>query len=223
MTTEPQQAPELDTRAEEGLLETAVSIVTEPVPTMRRLTHRPRIAWAIVVTVALAVLSGLVGVLAGDAPITQPGFQPTPEMDQIFRAMGIAFIVLGPLFALAGLALGTGVLQLSSYLLGGRGGYAGLFTGLGFAQVPQVFGVPLTAVARLAGGPGAILSGLLSLGLWIWGVALATVAIRENHDFSTGRALAALLIPFVVLVGLFVLIAIVFVAMFASRLNDLGG
>jgi hypothetical protein len=219
VTEEPPRDASLDSAAaEEGLLETTVSVVTEPVPTLRRLTRRPRIGWAVVVTLVVGALSGVVALVAGPSG-TRAGFEVTPAMDQAFRAIGLAFVVLGPVFGLIGLALGAGVLQVSSYLLGGRGGYAGLFTALGFAQVPQVFGIPVGALARLAGGPVLVLSGVVSFGLWLWSVVLAAVAVRENHDFSTGRAVAALLLPVGALVAFVVVIWIALVAFFAAGLR----
>jgi hypothetical protein len=228
MTREtPEQAPEPQpiqkSPVDEGLLETAVSVVTRPVPTLRRLTSDPKVAWAIVVTVVIALASAVLTVLQPETTATpeipaQPGF-PT---ENFTRTLGVAMVILGPLFALGSLAIWTAILLGTSRLLGGRGGYAGLFSGLAFAAVPNILSVPFQLLPVGLGAVGGILAGLVGLGIGIWVFILGVLAVRENNDFSTGRALAAVLIPVGVLLLIGIVIAVVVVAMFASAIGGQG-
>jgi hypothetical protein len=197
-----QEQPRAEEPSEEGLLETTISVLSQPVPTMRRLTRKPRWGWAVIVTVVISVGSSLAMVAQGGPLVgAQPGFAPPPELEQQLRAVGLVFALVGPVVAVIALAVGAGLVQVSSYLLGGKGGYAGLFTGLGFASLPNALGIPAMLLPRLLGGAGSALAGLVNLGALVWAVVLSVIAVRENHEFSTGRAVAALLIPVAVLVG----------------------
>jgi hypothetical protein len=224
MSIEPrQQEGAEETPRGEGLLETAVSVVTQPVPTMRRLTSEPKIWWAVIVTLAIQVASALV-VAAQPTPLppVQPGLGTPPQFEQMedaFRAFGVAFTILGPLFALVWLALVTGALQLAAYVLGGRGGYAGLFTALGLAQVPQLFGIPAQLLPLVAGTAGRSIAGLIGLVLSIWVLVLGTIAVRENHRFTTGRAVAAVLIPLAVVLSVLLFVVVLFAVLIASMLS----
>ena len=99
-----------------------------------------------------------------------------------------------------------------SRILGGRGSYGGLFAGLGFAYLPAVFTVPVTFMALQLDTFGQGLSGMIGFGVSVWTIILSVFAVQANNNFSTGRAIAALLIPLAVLfVLLIAFIAFAFV------------
>jgi hypothetical protein len=209
--------------ADEGLLETAVSVVTRPVPTLRRLTSDPKVSWGIIVTVVIALATAVLTAVQPETSApqeipSQPGF-PT---ENFMRTLGVALVILGPLFSLGSLAVWTAILLGTSRLLGGRGGYAGLFTGLAFAAVPNILAVPFQLLPLALGAAGGILAGFVGLGIGIWVFILGVLAVRENNDFSTGRALAAVLIPVGVLLLIGIIFAVVAVAMFASAVSGQG-
>src|SRR5918999_1053348 len=209
--------------ADEGLLETAVSVVTRPVPTLRRLTSDPKVSWGIIVTVVIALATAVLTAVQPETSApqeipSQPGF-PT---ENFMRTLGVALVILGPLFSLGSLAIWTAILLGTSRLLGGRGGYAGLFTGLAFASIPNIFSVPAQLLPLALGGAGRALAGLVSFGIGIWVFVLGILAVRENNDFSTGRAVAAVMIPIGVIILLIIVLAVVLVAMFASSMNGRG-
>jgi hypothetical protein len=200
---------------EEGPLETAVSVLTRPVPTLRRVTQLAPVGWAIGL---VAVLQFLSGIAAGFATPAFEGVRgPTPEMGAFsVLALAIVFSSAG----LIGLALGAGILHGIARLLRGTGTYKGLFAGLGFAQVPYVFTIPAQLLV-LAGPGGTILWFLVTFGLFIWSFALATIAVRENHGFSTGRAVATMLIPLAVVIALVVVLVIALVALVAGLMTQI--
>ena len=226
MTREvPEQVPERQeiqegTPSEEGVLETSVSMVSRPVPTLRRLTSSPKVGWAVVVTLVIALASSVITAVQPETTLapqlpSQPGFR-TEEM---VETLGVVFAILGPLFALGFMAIWTAILLGTSRLLGGRGGYAGLFTGLAFASIPNIFSVPAQLLPLALGGAGRALAGLVSFGIGIWVFVLGILAVRENNDFSTGRAVAAVMIPIGVIILLIIVLAVVLVAMFASSMT----
>ena len=107
-------------------------------------------------------------------------------------------LMLSPL----ALLLETGVLFLVARLLGGRGPFSSLLSTFAFASIPLLIMAPVSAVLNLGGSVLAVsmIRGLLSFGAGIWVFVLQVLAIRESFSFSTGRAIAVLLIPFAVIV-----------------------
>lgn len=199
--------------ADAGLLETVVSVLTEPVATLRRLTANPNVGWAVIVVAVVGLLSWMSTVAGfGAGPAQMEGAQP--DLAQMRGPLLAAGVVAGPVFGIIGLAIGTAILHGVSLLLGGEGSFRGLFTGLGFAYVPSAFGVFGQLLPLVLGMAGALLGVIVNLGISIWAIALAVIAVRENNRFSTGRAIAVVLIPAAVAIVLFiVLMAVVFAAL----------
>lgn len=198
--------------AGEGLLETVVSVLTRPVPTLRRLTARPRVGWAVVVTVAIALLTWVAAAAQFRTGPPGAGGLP-PELAQLRGAFVVAAVVGGPFISLIGLAVWAAILHGVSLLLRGEGSYPGLFTGLAFANVPSTLTV-IGQLLALAGVAGALLGRLVNLALAAWVLVLGVIAVRENYGFSTGKAIAAWLIPFGILLGLVIVVIIVLFAAF---------
>lgn len=228
MTREtPEQArepePIQESPVDEGLLETAVSVVTRPAPTMRRLTSDPKVGWAIVVVLLVSLASAIVTALQPETTVA-PGFTPQSrfQTEDMAGAIGAIIVILGPLVTLGVTAITAAILLGTSRLLGGRGGYAGLFTGVGFANIPNVFGVPAQLLPLALGAAGGVLAALVGFGILIWTFVLHVLAVRESNDFSTGRAVAAVLIPVAVLFALFIILVVALVAMFASTVGGQG-
>jgi hypothetical protein len=228
MTREtPEQArgpePIQKSSVDDGLLETAVSVVSRPVPTLRRLTSDPKVGWAIVVVLLVSLASAIVTAVQPGTTMA-PGFTPQSrfQTEGLARTIGAVLVVVTPLLSLGVTAITAAILLGTSRLLGGRGGYAGLFTGVGFANVPNVFGVPAQLLPLALGTAGGVLAGLVGVGIGIWTFVLHVLAVRESNGFSTGRAVAAVLIPLAVIFALFIILVVVLVAMFASTVSGQG-
>lgn len=192
---------------EEGLLETAVSVVTQPVSALRMVTEQRKLGWAIIVSLVVSLASSLTSA-ASPTPFGWGGGTefPLPVDSSTFRVFAlVGAAILGPLIGLIGLAIAAGIFQIVSMALGGRGTYVGLFSGLAFASVPSIIGAPFNLLPLVIGVGGQVLSGLVGFGLFIWTAVLTVIAIREDHQFSTGRAIAVFLIP-VVAIGAFVVL-----------------
>jgi hypothetical protein len=201
----------------EDLLDTAMGMLSQPVDTLRRVTSNPPVAWALIVAGTISLGSALAG--AGDAGgfgRLPNGFEPARDGGGtlvVATAIGAVVVSIALLFVWSGIVHGT------SRLLGGRGPFSGTLSGFGFATVPSVLGIPAQLLPLLLGTSGAILSGLVQLGITIWVIVLEVIAARENHRFSTGRAVAALLIPIAVLLALLVIAVIALVAVVAGSVG----
>jgi hypothetical protein len=116
--------------------------------------------------------------------------------------IGIPFVVLGAFMLVPiGLFLGSGILHLCLLLVGGANeGYQATFRVASYSSVTSLF----NAIPVL----GAIAS--------LWGIVLTVIGLREVHKTSTGKSVAAVLIP----VGLAILLAVGAIAMGAFAVTN---
>jgi hypothetical protein len=104
----------------------------------------------------------------------------------------------------------AGILHVVAKILGGKGAFAEMLVLMGFAMLPNIFQAPIGLVVILSGGlAGAFIAMGLGSILAIWILILDVLAIREAHKFSTGRAIATLVLPFAVLIVLAFILIIV--------------
>lgn len=196
----------------QGFIGACVGVVVNPAPTMRSIVRRRPVGWAFLVIVLVYAAQGIAQAVA----LGQYDFQ---DAEWLLGPIRVASIIVAPLIAVPVLAFFAAVFWVTSLLLGGRGPYCGLFTGLAFASVPTAFSVPINLVMPQLGLPGQALSGLVGLGIFAWTLVLTVFAVQETNNFSTGRAIAAVFIPlaiFFVLAAALVVFAIVVIVLAVS-------
>ena len=182
---------------EEGFLETAVGVFIQPVATMRRVTRRRPLDWAIVLIVVLATASTAMGAArdwGGD-------FGSSPWKVALLLGGAALYLVLW----LGAIVAASGAIHLMSRLLGGSGSFAGLFAGNAFASLPQVLTIPAVFLRVALGPTGGWIVQVLVL---FWWMALAVIVARENYGFTTTRAAASVLIPLSVLLVVLIVVLI---------------
>ena len=192
----------------QGFIETCIGVIFVPVPTMWTIVRRRPIGWALIVIIVITVAQGI----AGAASLDPADFDDVAWVQGPLQGFSI---VGGPALAVAGVAFFTAICWIMSRILGGRGSYGGLFAGFGFACLPAVFTVPVTFMALQLDSFGQGLSGMIGFGVAIWTIVLSVFAVQANNNFSTGRAVAALLIPlavfFVLLLAFIAFVVVVIV------------
>jgi len=192
------------------LLENIFGTLFGPASTFRRMVDErtPVITAAIVVLIA-CICSGAGSMLTQSVFMSMfaefPGFEemmfsPTALMTLSVVGGFILWVVI------------TGILHVVAKILGGKGAFTDMLVLMGFAMLPDIFQAPVGLIAILSGG---LAGTFIAMGfggiLAIWGLILDVLAIREAHKFSTGRAIATLVLPFVVLMALaFILIIVSF-------------
>lgn len=186
----------------QGLLSTCIGVVVNPVPTMRSIVRRRPVGWAFLVIVLVYAAQGI-------AQAVSLGQYELRDVEWLLGPIRVASIIVAPLIAVPVLAFLAAVFWVMSLLLGGRGPYCGLFTGLAFASVPTAFSVPINLVMPQLGLPGQAISGLVGLGIFAWTLVLTVFAVQENNNFSSGRAIAAVFIP----LGILFVLAIALIAL----------
>lgn len=194
--------PEEPRTLPDSWLETAVGVVTEPVPTLGAIVRAAPLGAAFLLIAFISILSAVTTVAQLRAAPIVPGAPPLPIPEGPIT--WIVAIIVGPILGIVGSAIVAGILHVVALMLGGKGPYKGLFCGLAFASIPSLFQIPLQLAGIALGPVVQAIVGIVSFGISIWTVALAVICVRENNGFSTGRAVAVVLIPLGLVVALVV-------------------
>jgi hypothetical protein len=175
---------------EKGILDTLVGVLARPISTIRSVCQKRPIGWAIIVYLAITLVTTVV--------MVDPGMLAELELPDLGWP---AILVGSTIINIVTLVVITAICHVVALVLGGKGGYWGLFCGFAFAALPGIFAAPL-AVVGLLPVVGALLSGLGTFGIVVWSLVLSILAVRENYLVSTGRAILIYLLTFAVLMVL---------------------
>ena len=198
-----------------NLLENIFGTFFIPASTFRRmLEERTSVITAAIVVLIACVCSGVGSILTQSVFISLlaefSGFEPAGLGLEEMMFSPTASMTLSVVGGFISWVVIAGILHLVAKVLGGKGAFTEMLVLMGFATLPNIFQAPIGLIAILSGGlAGAFIA--LSLGsvLGIWVLILDVLAIREAHKFSTGRAIATLVLPFVVLMVLVFIILVI--------------
>jgi hypothetical protein len=208
----PPTGPDPTSDGDLGFLDTAVGVVTAPVQTLRSVVNRQPVVWSLVL---LAVINALTTAAQAASFSGQAAFGGPALGGGSFALSGPGAVLLGVFVGapvgMAMTALFTAAVLLFARMLRGSGTYRSTFCGLAFATVPQVFTVIVSAAMVPLGFAGDLLGAVLAFGIGIWTVVLSVIAVRHAHRFTTGRAVAAVLLPIAVLVVVVILFVVIVV------------
>ena len=190
------------------LLENIFGTLFSPASTFRRMSEeRTSVTIAAIVVLIACICSGAGSILTQSAFMSLfaefPGFE-----EMVFSP--IASMTMSVVGGFIGWVVIAGILHVVAKILGGKGAFTEMLVLMGFAMLPNIFQAPIGLIAIFSGGlAGAFIAiGLVGI-LAIWVLILDVLAIREAHRFSTGRAIATLVLPFVVLMVLVFILIIV--------------
>jgi hypothetical protein len=201
-----------------NVLEAAVAVITRPASAMREITAaRPWLA-GLLLYVAANVLNVLASMAARPTDIISSAewalpllLPPELEGALAMRQSPLTWVVFRVVLSLVMLVSTAGVFYLVGRLLSGRGTFGGLLATQGFASVPNFLLAPVAAMLNLAGWPLALLNWPLGVAFGVWTLVLGVIGIRESLGFSTGRAVATVLIPVPILLALTLPMWVVFI------------
>lgn len=181
-------------------------------------TLQTAVIWMLIAGVVAAIfgfLAGLVGASSMAAALSQMQDLPPEvqaQMGPMISAMtggaGIAAIITVPLFFL----IGSFILHLLAKMLGGQGEFSN------FAYLAATYQAPLTiasAVLSIVPFVGGCVGALLG----IYSYVLAYFAVKVNYGLTSGRAIAVVLIPIVLLFGAIFCFGILLVGLFSAASN----
>ena len=139
-----------------------------------------------------------------------------------FSSESLITLVSSPIAAILGLLLGSGFYYLFARLFGGKGSYREQ------TYLIAIYSAPLSIISSVVSSI-LILSAvadslfllapflLVSLGLFVYSLYLLTLAFKEAHGLSTGKAILTWLIPLIIVLAL---LAYVFIVGIYSALPD---
>jgi hypothetical protein len=171
--------------------------------------ERTSVTIAAIVVLIACICSGAGGILTQSAFMSLFLFAEFPGFEEMTFSP-IASMTMSVVVGFILWVVITGILHVIAKILGGKGAFTEMLVLMGFAMLPNIFQAPIGLIALFYGGlTGAFIAIGLGGILAIWVLILNVLAIREAHKFSTGRAIATLVLPFVVLMVLvFVLIIV---------------
>ncbi len=175
----------------EALARTWKESVFEPKSFFARMPREFGFGWVLVYYLIIGVLSAgislfwemMLGPSLLERWLTQDGVQPTsPVVD----------FLLSPLWLIIGLYIVAGIIHVCLLIVrGARHGFGATARVIAYSGGPQLFSI-VPFVGPVVGG--------------IWSLVITIIGLREAHESTTGRAIAALAIPFALLLILTLLI-----------------
>lgn len=188
-----------------GFLEIIYGILFDPVKTSRRLAENPPLLLTLIIVTLVNAAGALMNLLT--VRTIGPGWMD-PALAQMMASMA-PFLIISGFFLWYAKWLGYGaILHLTAQLLDGKGGPRGTLVAYGLAGLPALLMLPvegLVAITNAGESLASLILGLFGLVAFVWSVVLLVIGLREVHQFSTGRAVVAVLAP----VGVIILLAIV--------------
>ncbi len=197
-------------------VQTWLNVVTKPgEPAFEEERTRPyaNLTTALIWVSMIAVITGLVSWVGSRIAVSQ--FQsmgglegilgqmglPAETLEQLPEGMpfagpvfGVGGLIMSILFSIVGFLLLAGVIQLSARLFGGTGNFSKFTFLLAAIFVPIALAASLVSLVPFLGGCVAAI-------LWIYELVLAHFAARVEHKLSPGKAVMAVLLPLIVLIG----------------------
>lgn len=190
-----------------GLVGTVKLFVTDPTTAFRRMSltigiFRPLIYGILLAWVgeAVAYLFGLVFQASIFGFLSQiDGMQEIIPAAFLGMGLGIVALIIAPVFIVIGIFIYSLIVHLFLMMVGGdQSGFGATFRVLCYSNTSQ-----LAQVVPIAGGIIA----------FVWSMVLGVVGLTEAHHTTTGKAVAAVLLPIVaccVCMAIFVMLAIAF-------------
>jgi hypothetical protein len=130
-------------------------------------------------------------------------------MDLIFGTLETATLflyLLSPIFVVIGVLVNAGILHIIALIFGGQAKYMELFKAMAFAQV-----VGWIAIIPFLGGA-------LSIILAIWLIVVNIVIVKNVHKLSTGKSVLVILIPYIIILSILAVLALVLGLAFVATL-----
>lgn len=186
-----------------GFIELLFGVLFTPRAVFRRISQNPPLLYGFVVFLAVVFFTSVVNTLIPpELANTSPGF--AAAMTRTRPYIGI----IGALFSFITWFILAGTFQLLAELFGGKGRAIGVLTVLALAELPKVLVIPFQVISYFSANTffGRFLTIAASLVAFIWWAIILVIGLKEIQHFSTGRAVATLLIP----LGVVLLAAVIF-------------
>lgn len=153
---------------------------------------------------------GLAGLIAGVIQAIAVLALSASLFSVVFAA---ASIILMPIVSIVAMFIGSGVLYLLAKVFGGKGDFNTQTYLFSLYQAPIILIASLVSFIPFAGT-------IIVFVIELYALYLLTFALKETHNYSTGRAVATWLVPMVILIVITVALIGVFYIFASSLLNS---
>ncbi|WP_051688108.1 Yip1 family protein [Desulfofalx alkaliphila] len=175
-------------------------ILFDPVKTYQRVAEKPPVKLTLILILGVNFVLALMSTFF----IQQSPLAHELAIDQMAGSLMQFLEAAAPMMAMGAFILNillwffySALLHLIAEFYGGRGRALTSFTVYGLAGLPAVLMLPIQGLEILLPQSAAVdtLSALASIAIYLWGVVLLTIGLREAHKFTTGRAFAVVATP----------------------------
>ncbi len=180
-------------------------VLTKPVEAFKKEEKKADLGKGAMHLIIAGVIAGFISGLAVLFGITAVGTMGGFDSMVMGAGVGvfafIASLILTPIMSVIGWLIGSGIIYVFAMIFKGKGNFTNQ------SYLLALYGAPLMVINSILGiipfiGP------ILAFLVWLYGLYLLTMAIKQVHKVSTGKAVAIWLIPVVVVA---VIAAVLFV------------
>lgn len=180
-------------------LDTFESVLTGPTEHFRSEERRDGFGYSL----KFAIVSLIIAAVFNAA---RAGFIGSTQLSQVLPFGSSAVIALGvlvvsPIVGVIGLLISSALVHIFVALFGGKAGYSETLSAFEYATAIS----PLTALMSLV----PVIGGLVNIVLGIYGIYIQVKALENFQGLSTWRALGAVLLPGIIIIGLIVGLVVV--------------
>lgn len=208
-----------------SLVSNITGMIVSPGQTIEKIAEKPYIEEAVMIVGIVAILSGISGYLALNIFSFDFG-DMSPDEIKLVNTIIFVSSVVGPIITIMVMwIIATGVVHLISVALGGEGKFTQMLVIYGYANIPILIGVIIGVILMMfiepitisisAGSPdvmGGLISNpyhmssiIISYLMKLWSIGLVFMGVKCVHSLTSGKALIAVAIPLLFLIGTIVM------------------
>lgn len=195
----------------DAIVETVKKVLLEPTDTFGRMKTGGDMGSPLLFAMMLGTFSTLVG-LFWQWAIQHMGFLGNEALMKemiMTTTLLVVIVILSPLFVAISLFIYAGILHLCLLLVGGAAkGFEATFRTVAYAGGS-------TSLFQLIPVCGSLVGG-------VWNLVLVVIGLKEMHEISTGKALAAVLLPLIACCACGALLMVFFGAALLAALSQHG-
>ncbi|MFV9629956.1 MAG: YIP1 family protein [Methanosarcinales archaeon] len=220
-----------------SMISNITGIIVSPGQTIEKIAEKPYIEEAVMIVGIVAILSGISGYLALNIFSFDFG-DMSPDEIKLINTIILVGGVVGPILTIMVMwIIATGVVHLISVALGGEGKFTQMLVIYGYANIPILIGVVIGVILMMfiepitisisAGSPdvtGELISNpyhrssiIISYLMKLWSIGLVFMGVKCVHSLTGGKALIAVAIPLLFLIGSIV------ITLFSDTMSNMFG
>ena len=181
-------------------------VITQPARTFKQQRKKANLSEGAKHIVVAGVISGVIATLLGLAGLSAMGMENLFGLAVWGTAGLLALVIILPIMGIIGWLINSGIFYVISLLLGGKGNYTLQ------SYLIALYSAPIMVITYLFIAI-PILGWVILFLISIYSLYLLTLALKETHKFSTGRAVLVWLLPIIIVVVLILIFAVAILGM----------